>query len=221
MQQRLVNGIARCASHRTHYRALTADQFVQEARLTDIGPADNRDGDLALDVGAPRIFWECFESLNDHVKKVTRSDAVLRADGVKAIKPQDGELLGGAVTLNVVGFVCHKDDRLPATTKQLRHLSVARVRASCRVNKEQNQVGSVNRNARLVLYPNLNRIANSGLHAARVHHTKAHPVPLNDTDQPIAGSTGAILNHRTTLTNETIEEGALPNVRSPDQGHQW
>jgi hypothetical protein len=140
---------------------------------------------------------------------------------MKAIKSKDGELLRGAITLNVVGFVRHKDDRLAAASQQLRHLRVTRVWASRCVHKEQDQVGSVYGNARLVLHPNLNRIANSGLHTARVHHTKAHPIPFNDADESIAGRTGAILNDRTALTNEAIEEGALPYVRSPNQRHEW
>jgi hypothetical protein len=140
---------------------------------------------------------------------------------MKAIKPQDGELLRGAITLNVVGFVRHKDDRLATASQQLRHLGVAGVRASGCVNKEQDQVGSVYRDARLVLHPNLDRIANGGLHAARVHHTKAHPIPFDDTDESIARRTGAILNDRTALANEAIEEGALPDVRSPNEGNKW
>jgi hypothetical protein len=71
------------------------------------------------------------------------------------------------------------------------------------------------------LHPNLNRIANSGLHAARVHHAKAHPIPFDNTDESIAGRTGAILNDRTALTNKAIEEGALPYVRSPNERHKW
>jgi hypothetical protein len=140
---------------------------------------------------------------------------------MQAIKPQDRELLRGAITFNIVGFVRDKDDRLPAATKQLRHLGVTRVWTSCCVNKEQDQVGSVYRDARLVLHPNLDRIANGGLHAARVHHTKAHPIPFDDTDESIAGRTGAILNDRTALANEAIEEGALPYVRSPNERHKW
>jgi hypothetical protein len=71
------------------------------------------------------------------------------------------------------------------------------------------------------LHPNLNRIANGGLHAARVHHTKAHPIPFDDADKSIARRTGAILNDCTALTNEAIEEGALPYVRSPNERYQW
>jgi hypothetical protein len=140
---------------------------------------------------------------------------------MKAIKSKDGELLRGAITFNVVGFVRYEDDRLAAATQQLRHLGVARVRASRCVNKEQDQVGSVYGNARLILHPNLNRVTNGGLHAARIHHTKAHPVPFDDTDESIARRTGAILNDRTALTNEAIEEGALPYIRSPNERHKW
>ena len=70
MQQCLVNGVARCAGYCAHYGALTADQLVEEARLTDVRPTDDGDGDLTLDVGAARIFWKGFESLNDNVKQV-------------------------------------------------------------------------------------------------------------------------------------------------------
>jgi len=140
---------------------------------------------------------------------------------MEAIESKDGELLRGAITFNVVGFVRHKDDRLAAATKQLRHLGVARVWASRCVNKEQDQVSGVDSNSRLILHPNLNRIANGGLHAARVHHTKAHPIPFNDADESIARRTGAILNDRTALANEAIEEGALPDVRSPNERNKW
>jgi len=140
---------------------------------------------------------------------------------MKAIKSKDGELLRGAITLNVVGFVRHKDDRLAAATKQLRHLGVTRVWTSCCVNNEQDQVGGINSDARLVLHPNLDRITNGGLHATGVHHTKAHSIPFDDTDESIARCTGAILNDCTALTNEAIEESALPYVRSPNERHKW
>jgi hypothetical protein len=140
---------------------------------------------------------------------------------MQAIKPEDRELLGGAIAFNVVGFIRHKDDRLAAAAQQLRHLGVTRVRASCRIYKEQDQVGSVYRDARLVLHPNLDRITDGGLHASCIHHTKAHPIPFDNTDEPIAGRTGAILNNSTPLTNETIEEGALPYVRTPDERNKW
>jgi hypothetical protein len=140
---------------------------------------------------------------------------------MKAIKSKDGELLRGAITLNVVGFVRHKDDRLAAATQQLCHLGITRVRASSCVNKEQDQVGGAYRDARLILHPNLDRITNGGLHASCVHHAKAHPIPFDNTDESIAGRTGAILNDRTALTNKAIEEGALPYVRSPNERHKW
>jgi hypothetical protein len=140
---------------------------------------------------------------------------------MEAIESKDGELLRGAITFNVVGFVRHKDDRLATASQQLRYFGVARVWASCGVNKEQDQVGGINRDARLVLHPNLNRVTYGGLHAARVHHTKAHPIPFDNADESIARRAGAILNDRTALTNEAIEEGALPNVRSPNERHKW
>ena len=146
---------------------------------------------------------------------------MLRAHRMKAIKSKDGELLRGAITLNVVGFVRHKDDGLTAATKQLRYLGVARIRTSRCINKEQDQVGGAYRDARLILDPNLDRITDGGLHASCVHHTETHPIPFDDTDESIAGRTGAILNDRTALTNKAIEEGALPYVRSPNERHKW
>jgi hypothetical protein len=140
---------------------------------------------------------------------------------MEAIESKDGELLRGAITFNVVGFVRHKDDRLAAATKQLRHLGVTRVWTSCCVNNEQDQVGGINSDARLVLHPNLNRVTYGGLHAARVHHTKAHSIPLNDADQPIAGGARTIFDDRAALTNEAIKEGALPYIRSPDERYKW
>jgi hypothetical protein len=140
---------------------------------------------------------------------------------MKPIKPEDRELLCGAIAFNVVSFVRHKDDRLAAATKQLCHLGITRVRASRCVNKEQDQVGGAYRDARLILHPNLDRITNGGLHASCVHHTETHPVPFDDTDESIAGRTGAVFNDGTALTNEAIEEGALPNVWSPNQRHEW
>jgi hypothetical protein len=140
---------------------------------------------------------------------------------VESVKPENGELLGGAIAFNVVGFVGDKDDRLTAAAQQLRHLGVARVRTSGCIYKEQDQVGGINCDARLVLDPNLNRIADRGLHAPCVDHTEAHPIPLNDADQAIASGAGTIFNDCTSLANEAIEEGALPNVWSPNQRHEW
>ena len=221
MQQRLVDGIAGCAGHRAHYRALTSNELVEEARLADVRPTDDRDGYLALDIGATRILWQRFESLNDDVKEVARTDAVLRAHRVESIKPKDGELLSGAIAFNVVRLIRNQDDRLTAAAQQLRNLRVARVRTGGCINEEKDQVGGINRDARLILHSNLNRIANRGLHAPRINHAEAHPIPLNDADQSIAGRASAIFNDRTSFTNKSIEQGALSDIRATDQRHQW
>jgi len=71
------------------------------------------------------------------------------------------------------------------------------------------------------LHPNLNRITNGGLHPSCVDYTETHPIPFDDTDESIAGGTGAVFNDRTALANEAIEEGALPYVWSPKQRHKW
>jgi hypothetical protein len=140
---------------------------------------------------------------------------------VESIKPKDGELLSGAIAFNVVRLIRNQDDRLTAAAQQLRNLGVARVRTGGCINEEKDQVGGINRDARLILHSNLNRIANRGLHAPRINHAEAHPIPLNDADQSIAGRASAIFNDRTSFTNKSIEQGALSDIRATDQRHQW
>jgi hypothetical protein len=136
---------------------------------------------------------------------------------VQSIKPKDRELLGGSITINIVCLVRDENDRLAASTQQLCNFCVSRVRTSGCIHQEQNQVGSINRDARLILHPNLNWIAYGGLHAPRVDYAEALPIPLNDADESVTGRTSAILNNSPSLANKAIEECALANVRSPDE----
>ena len=115
MQQRLVNGVARCASHSAHHRALTSDELVKEARLTDVWSPNDRDGHLALNIGAARIFWKGFESLNNDVEQVARTDPVLSAHRMQAIKAESRELLRCTIAFNIVRLIRHQDDWLAAT----------------------------------------------------------------------------------------------------------
>jgi len=58
------------------------------------------------------------------------------------------------------------------------------------------------------------------LHATGVDNTKAHPIPFDDADKSIAGRTGAVFNDGTSLSNESVEEGALANVWTSNEGYQ-
>jgi hypothetical protein len=96
---------------------------------------------------------------------------------------------------------------------------VQRRQPGVRVDHEQDEVGLLDRDARLVLDPLLDVRARLELEAAGVDEGEAAPIPLRRAVHPVARRPGHVLDDREARADEPVEERALPDVRATDDGH--
>ena len=220
MLEMVVDRIARGAGYVADDRALLAEEAVQEARLADIRATDDRDGHLALSHRRAGAWREAAKALDEDIEEISGTDAMLRAHRVDGVETERGKLMRCPFPVDVVRLVRDQQDRLAALANQPGNLGIARIRARRRIDHEEDEVRVGDRHLRLVLDGDIDHTALRGLHAAGVDDPKAHSIPIRDRDQAVAGCSGSILHHRPTLAHNAVEEGALPDVRSTDQGHE-
>ena len=87
-----------------------------------------------------------------------------------------------------------------------------------RVDDEQDDVGLGDREPGLLLDARLDRVVRVELEPAGVDDDEPPAVPLGVAVQPVAGRPGAVLDDRRALAEEPVEQRALADVRSADDG---
>ena len=142
-----VDRVARRPRHLRDDHPLLAEQRVQERRLADVRPAEDRDADrlvadrrLSLAPGQPR---------DDLVEQVAGAVAVERRERHRVAEAEPVELDRIEVAARVVDLVREHDHRLARGAQDRRELLVARRDARPRVDDEEDEVGLVDRRARL------------------------------------------------------------------------
>jgi hypothetical protein len=92
--------------------------------------------------------------------------------------------------------------------------------ASRRLGQSDDEVRAGHRNSCLVLHGDVNHITLRRLHPSSVYQAKLESVPLRNRDQPVPCCSSTIFNNCSSLTDETIKERALPNIRSPNERNE-
>ena len=119
-----------------------------------------------------------------------------RADRVGLLPAQAVELGRLELALGVVGLVGRDDDRRLRRAQDLGGLLVGGRHARVGVDHEDDHVRLVDRQARLLLDPLLDRIAGRALEPARVDDDEAAAVPLGDVVEAVARRARAVLDDR-------------------------
>ena len=129
-------------------RALLAEQLVEERRLADVRPAEDRDADRVV-VGhdAARDAGQAVEHL---VEQVAGVRAVQRRDRERVAEAEAVQLERERRLRRVVDLVREQQHVLLRLAQDLRELLVARRDAGARVDDEQHEVGLGDRGARLL-----------------------------------------------------------------------
>ena len=141
-----------------------------------------------------------------------------RGDRVRLLPAERVELGALELALLVVGLVDDDDHRRRGAAQDPRRLEVRRGRAGRRVDDEQDDVGLGDGEPGLLLDARLDRVVGVELEAAGVDDDEAPAVPLGVAVQPVAGRPRAVLDDRRALAEEPVEQRALADVRSPDDG---
>ena len=158
---------------------------------------------------------------HDRVEQIRHTAAVSRADRVRLLPAQGVELGRFKLALLVVGLVRgHEHGRL-GRSKQVRGFEVGRRQAGDRVDDEHDEVCFADGQPSLLLDPLFDRIAGMDLEAARVNDDEAAPVPVGVAVDAVSGRSGTVLDDRSAVADNAVEQGALADVRAPDDGDDW
>ena len=128
------------------------------------------------------------------------------------------ELGAFELALLVVGLVDRDDDRGRRAPQDAGRLEVGRRQPGRRVDEEQDDVRLGDGEARLLLDARLDRVVRVELEPARVDDDEAPAVPLGVAVEAVAGRPGAVLDDGRPLAEEPVEQRALADVRSADDG---
>ena len=155
---------------------------------------------------------------DDHVEQVAGAPPVRRRDRVGLLPAELVEFGAFELALLVVGLVDDDDDRRRRAAQDAGRLEVGRRQPGRRVDDEQDDVRLGDGQAGLLLDARLDRIVGVELEPAGVDDDEATAVPLGVAVEAVTGRPGAVLDDRRPLAEEPVEEGALADVRSPDDG---
>lgn len=129
------------------------------------------------------------------------------------------ELHALELALLVVGLVDRDDDRRRGPAQELGRLCVGRRHAARSIDHEDDDVGVGDRDARLLLDPCLDGIVGILLQATGVDHDEPAPVPVGVAIEPVTGGPGAVLDDGGAPPDDAIEQRALADVGTADDGH--
>ncbi len=110
---RRVEAVSRRAGDLAHDGALATDQRVQEARLPDVRPTNDRD----VRIGRRLFFLLRGKAFDDRVQQVARPVALDRGDRERISQSERIELRRLRFTAPGVSFVGDEDDRFAAAAK--------------------------------------------------------------------------------------------------------
>ncbi len=194
-----------------------ADEGVQERRLADVRPAEDRDADRLV---ADDRLVPARQPRDDLVEQVARAVPVERGqrDGVAEAEPVELERL--EVASRVVDLVHEHDHRLCRHAEDRRDLLVARRHPCPGVDDEEHEVGLLDGRAGLG-----GDVAPEGagvrlVHAARVDHAERDAVPVAEELLPVARHAGRLVHHGGAALRQPVDERRLADVREADDRHR-
>ena len=156
----------------------------------------------------------------DHrVEQIGHSPTVGGADGVRLFPAEGVELRGFEFALVVVGLVGGNQHRRLGRAQQVGGLDVRGRQAGDRVDHQDDQIGLVDCQSRLLLDLLLDGVAGMDLQAAGVDDDEAPAVPLGVAVHAVACGACAILDDGGAVADDSVEKGALADVRTADNGN--
>ncbi len=158
---------------------------------------------------------------DDRIEQIRDAAAVGRADRIRLLPAQGVELGGFQLELVVVGLVGGDEDRSLGRSKDVRGFVVRGGHSDDRVGHEDDDVRLGDGQSGLLLDSLLDGIAGMDLEAARVHDDEAAAVPLAVAVDAVAGRAGAVLHDGGAAADYAVEQGALADVRTADDGDDW
>ncbi len=213
----LVDRVAGRAGDVVDDDALGAGEAVEQARLADVGPADEGDpARAALGVGAVRRHLR--QHLEHGVERVAAAAAVHGRDRPRLTEPEAPERGRVGLAALVVDLVGDEDDGLARAAQQLDDGLVVVGGADRGVDDEHDDVGEVDGDLGLLGDPEVDA-GGVGLPAAGVDDGEAAAGPLALVGDAVAGHAGHVLDDGLAAAQDAVDEARLADVGSADHGH--
>ena len=210
------HGVDRVASRSRLLRddhPLFAEQRVQQARLADVRPPEDRHADRLL---ARLGRTAAGEPRDDRVQQVAGAVAVHGRNGNRVAQPEPVELERLGLAPRLVDLVRDQEDRLAGVAQDRGQLLVAGRDPGPRVEHEEHEVGLGDRAARLLRDLLRQRRRVGDVDAAGVHEQEAPAGPLADDLLAVARHTGRLVDDRLARAGQPVDEGRLADVREAD-----
>ena len=149
-----------------------------------------------------------------------RIDAVTlrRRNCVRVANTQLVELGSHARVVHAFGFVDRKVHGQPATTQQISDARILWRNACTAVDDKENDVGFIERLQRLPRHFLQDAVFSHGLEATGIDDDEAMVADAALAILAITRETGEVGNQRRARTRESVEERALSDVRTSDEG---
>src|SRR5262249_22918455 len=215
VDERRIDGVARGAGLIVDEHTLGAHHGVDERRLADVGPADDRDGHGTLAAGGDGrrrcAITQRLEHGGDAAAMVGR--AAERLAKTEAVEIDHGRFLGG-----VVDLVGNEHHRLVGFAQQACDLLIERGRAGARVHEEGDQIGVLDRGQHLATHALDERLRGPGIEPAGVDDGRLPALEVNLAVQTIARHARYVAHEGLPATDEPIEQRRFADVRSADDG---
>jgi hypothetical protein len=198
-------------------RPLEADQAIEQRRLADVGPADDRHRDRRLAVVGRRLGR--LAQVRQHVlQQGVDADPVLGRDRVERLDAERIEFADQVVLLRGVDLVHRQQHRLLELAQPLDQLLVQRIEAGAAVDHRDHDVGLLGGDQRLDAHRPPQLLVLLGLEAAGVDDQEAAVAPAADGDVAVARHARRRRHQRPPRVGEAIEQRRLAGVRPPDEG---
>ncbi len=197
-----VDRVPRCSGQLGHDGAPGAHERVQEARFTDVRPADDRDARVVRRLG----LVDRRQRGDDRVEEVARPGPLERRHRVHLTETELVELRGLRLAAPRVALVRDDERRLAAAPQLVGDVVLDRQDARLRVHDEEHEVGLGDREIGLLAHRGLHRSRARIVETAGVDERELAAAPVRGRVDPIARRAGEVLDDRDALTDEAVEQ---------------
>ena len=188
-----VDRVAGRARHVGDDHALRAEERVQQRRLADVRPSEDRDPDrLFADLRRP----DSRQLLDDLVEQVAGAVAVQRGERERVAEPELVELDRLEVAPGIVDLVRQHDHRLLRGAQGDCKLLVAGRDPVAGVDDEEDEVGLLDRGPRLHCDLGAEGVGREVVDAAGVDQQEVLPVPVGEKLLAIASHARGLVHDR-------------------------
>ncbi len=192
---------------------LAADELVEERRLADVRPPEDRDPDR---LGADRDLARARQARDDLVEQVAGAVSVQSRERPRLAEPERVEDGRVGVAARIVDLVREHDHRPLGVAEDDGELLVARRDAGAGIDDEQHQVGLVDRGLRLLGDLGAEHAALDLVDTAGVDEAEPGAGPLAEHLLAVARHARGLVDDGGAALREPVDQGRLADVREAD-----